>query len=213
MSTISGVTHSHIQTVKKLPIVITDQAAGILSVTAAPTVGSVSKPQLGASTSSNDENVNEAFAKLKVALTNLDAQSTQSAISDTGAVQGADSAGSTIASSAGASGSAEKTAAQDFKDYMDMPVSEKVRAGMLADMGITEDEYAAMSPAQQAGIDKKIEEKMRQEQEAKAADTATDGVSATLPSTLTASLSGQDGTGSNTDAQREKRTEELKSLS
>ena len=209
MSTISGVSHPHIQIVKKLATTA-DQAVAIIPVAATPLAAGTSNSQLDGPTSSSDENVNEAFAKLKVALTNLDSQSVTN---DTSTIQ---SAGSSIASSAGASSGTEKTAGEQFKEYMDMPVGEKVRAGMLADMGITQAQYDAMTPEQQAGIDKKIEEKLRQDQEAKVAEhAASEGAGVSAPSTLASSLSGHGATGSGSqhDAEREKRTEKIASLS
>jgi hypothetical protein len=107
-------------------------------------------------TSSDDseERVNEAFAKMKVALQNTDSSS--------------ESTGMTVAA-----GQGTKTASQQFMDFMHLSPREKIRAGMLAEMGITQEEYDAMSPEDKAKIDKKIEDRVKQEAQEQVAETSS----------------------------------------
>lgn len=85
--------------------------------------------------------VDEAFAKMRLALQNPEAQST-----------------------AGAQGTAEAEEGEDvvqaFMDYMAMSPEQKIRDSLLKDMGLTEEELDALPPEQQAKIEAQIAEKL-----------------------------------------------------
>jgi hypothetical protein len=80
------------------------------------------------------DNVNEAFAKTRVALQ------------------------ATGASSVSTSG--DSTAMADFKDYMSKSPEQRVHDSLLKEMGLTEDDVKAMPPAQQQAIAKEIAQRM-----------------------------------------------------
>lgn len=77
-------------------------------------------------------------------------------------LQKASSAGSESGQSDIASGDVEKpkSAADRFLEYMNMSDEEKLKYALLAQMGISKDQYDAMSPEQKADIDKKITDRM-----------------------------------------------------
>jgi TPP-dependent pyruvate/acetoin dehydrogenase alpha subunit len=56
-----------------------------------------------------------------------------------------------------------KTAEQKFLDYAEMTPAERMHAAMLAQMGVTEDEFKAMDPAAQQKIEEKIREMIKQQ--------------------------------------------------
>jgi TPP-dependent pyruvate/acetoin dehydrogenase alpha subunit len=56
-----------------------------------------------------------------------------------------------------------KTAEQKFLDYAKMTPAERMHAAMLAQMGITEDEFKSMDPAAQQKIEDKIREMIKQQ--------------------------------------------------
>jgi hypothetical protein len=56
-----------------------------------------------------------------------------------------------------------KTAEQKFLDYAKMTPAERMHAAMLAQMGITEDEFKAMDGAAQQKIEDKIREMVKQQ--------------------------------------------------
>ena len=56
-----------------------------------------------------------------------------------------------------------KTAEQKFLDYAKMTPAERMHAAMLAQMGITEDEFKAMDGAAQQKIEDKIREMIKQQ--------------------------------------------------
>jgi hypothetical protein len=56
-----------------------------------------------------------------------------------------------------------ETAAQKFLDYANMTPAERLQAQMLNQLGITEDQFKAMSPADQQKILDKIREMVKQQ--------------------------------------------------
>lgn len=94
------------------------------------------------------DNVNEAFAKTRVAL------------------QAADSAKVT-----------DSTAMADFKDYMSKSPEQRIHDSILKEMGITEEDLKAMPPEKQLAIGKEIaqrmEDKMKLASTEKAGDSST----------------------------------------
>ncbi|MFK3973581.1 hypothetical protein ACI2KS_22955 [Pseudomonas sp. NPDC087358] len=101
-----------------------------------------------------EERVDEAFAKIKIAMQNTDPASEPKAL--------------TIAE-----GQGKKTASQPFMDFMHLSPREKVRTAMLAELGIAQEQYDAMSPEDQAKIDKKVEEMVKQEAQQQVAETSS----------------------------------------
>jgi hypothetical protein len=53
---------------------------------------------------------------------------------------------------------ASSSAAEEFRKYMQMTPAEKIRHGVLSELGITEDQLTAMPPEQRAATEKKIAE-------------------------------------------------------
>jgi hypothetical protein len=86
----------------------------------------------------------EAFAKLKLALSNV-ASAGDDAQSSDGAV----------------SGKTEKTASEQFHDWMNMTPGEKLRASILKELGITEEDLANMDPEARKSIEDGIAEKVQ----------------------------------------------------
>lgn len=80
------------------------------------------------------DNVNEAFAKTRVAL-----QATDS---------------STVPASG------ESTAMADFKDYMSKSPEQRLRDSILQEMGLTEEDVKAMPPEQQKAIGEELAQRM-----------------------------------------------------
>jgi hypothetical protein len=56
-----------------------------------------------------------------------------------------------------------ETAAQKFLDYANMTPAERLQAQMLNQLGITEDQFKAMSPADQQKVLDKIREMVKQQ--------------------------------------------------
>jgi hypothetical protein len=65
-----------------------------------------------------------------------------------------------------------KTAEQKFLDYAKMTPAERMHAAMLAQLGVTEDEFKAMDGAAQQKIEDKIREMIKQ-QAAESSDKRT----------------------------------------
>ncbi|OJU10649.1 MAG: hypothetical protein BGN86_00690 [Caulobacterales bacterium 68-7] len=57
----------------------------------------------------------------------------------------------------------QSAARTEFGDYMKMSPAEKMRAEMLKRLGVTEEEYKAMSTEKRQLIDKQIEDMIKQE--------------------------------------------------
>ncbi|MCT7359286.1 hypothetical protein [Thalassolituus pacificus] len=72
-------------------------------------------------------------------------------------------ASATSASAAEPEASTEKSAAQEFRDYMAMSDAEKMRATVLKEMGLTEEEFEQLPPEEQLAIEQKIVERLKQE--------------------------------------------------
>jgi hypothetical protein len=81
------------------------------------------------------DNVNEAFAKTRVGL--------QATTPDDNSAKSTDSAAMT-----------------DFKDYMSKTPEQRLRDGILKEMGITEEQLSAMPPAQQLAVGKEIAQRL-----------------------------------------------------
>ena len=111
------------------------QASGLTSAT----------QQVGAASTISD-NVNEAFAKTRVAL--------QTSTPDTTTAQ--------------STGSAAMT---DFKDYMSKSPEQRMRDSILNDMGITEAQLSAMPPAQQLAVGKEIAQRLEDKMKVAQTDT------------------------------------------
>jgi ABC-type transporter MlaC component len=62
-----------------------------------------------------------------------------------------------------ASASAAKTAAQQFQEYASMTPAQRLHAQMLAKLGLTEDQFKAMSPADQQKVEDKIRDMIKQQ--------------------------------------------------
>ncbi len=56
-----------------------------------------------------------------------------------------------------------ETAAQKFLDYANMTPAQRLQAEMLNQLGITEDQFKAMSPAEQQKVMDKIRELVKQQ--------------------------------------------------
>lgn len=57
----------------------------------------------------------------------------------------------------------KSSAAQEFRDYMAMSDAEKMRAAILKEMGLTEEEFEQLPPEEQLAIEEKIVERLKQE--------------------------------------------------
>jgi hypothetical protein len=55
------------------------------------------------------------------------------------------------------------TAAQQFQQYASMTPAERLHAQMLAKLGITEDQFKAMSPADQQKVEDKIRDMVKKQ--------------------------------------------------
>lgn len=56
-----------------------------------------------------------------------------------------------------------QSAEQKFLEYANMTPAERIHAQMLAQLGLTEDQFKAMSPADQQKIEDKIREMIKQQ--------------------------------------------------
>lgn len=84
----------------------------------------------------------EAFAKLKVLLQNPDIAARQQA---------------------GASTQATSDAVQDFRDYMAKTPEEKIQEKVLAELGMTPEEFEALPPEQKAKIGEQIAQRIKED--------------------------------------------------
>jgi ABC-type transporter MlaC component len=73
------------------------------------------------------------------------------------------SSSSPNANSAATSNTSANTAVQQFLEYAKMTPAERLHAQMLARLGLTEDQFKAMSPADQQKIEDKIREMIKQQ--------------------------------------------------
>jgi ABC-type transporter MlaC component len=58
---------------------------------------------------------------------------------------------------------AAKTAAQQFEEYASMTPAQRLHAEMLAKLGLTEDQFKALSPAQQQKINDQIAQMIKKQ--------------------------------------------------
>ncbi|MDH1630245.1 hypothetical protein [Pseudomonas mosselii] len=93
-----------------------------------------------------EDNRKEAFSKLMVMLQNPDA-----------AKHGQTSVGKQEASGA----------LQEFRDYMSKSPAQKIREKLLAELGLTEEEYDALPPERKMMIDQQIAQRLQEEAEMK----------------------------------------------
>ncbi|MFY0665790.1 MAG: hypothetical protein JXQ97_14305 [Natronospirillum sp.] len=56
---------------------------------------------------------------------------------------------------------AEKSAAQQLREYMEMSPAERIRAGMLNEMGLTEEDLENLPPEEQLAIELKIAQRIK----------------------------------------------------
>jgi hypothetical protein len=159
--------------------------ADAFAAAAAQGAGAIERNQVNNSASAeSDERVNEAFAKMKVAM-----QNTPPTTQD-------------ITDVTEAAGQGKKSASQQFMDFMHLTPREKIRAGMLAELGFTQEEYNAMSPDDKAKIDKKIEEMEKKEAQQKIVEASTsEPTPHTSISSLSSAASGQSASNSGQDQQ------------
>ncbi|ROM79880.1 hypothetical protein BK652_20530 [Pseudomonas brassicacearum] len=110
--------------------------------------------QVNAATAISDK-VDEAFAKTRVQLQSVPASSSK----DTAA--------------------AGSSAMEAFKDYMSKTPEQRLRDSILAELGITEEEFQAMPPEKQAAVSQEIAQRMQDKsaiaQVEKAQENRTDG--------------------------------------
>jgi hypothetical protein len=66
-------------------------------------------------------------------------------------------------SSTSLSAKAAKTAAQQFLAYANMTPAQRLHAQMLAKLGLTEDQFKAMSPADQQKVEDKIRDMIKKQ--------------------------------------------------
>lgn len=185
MQAINGVsnTHHHVTVQKKNlnPDELVFANASTVPATSAHQGVAQNSTETDSSGDQSSERVNEAFAKMKVAL------------------QATPGSGATNQFDASSTGSpSTKSAKEEFMDYMHLTPEEKVRAGMLADMGMTEEEYEALPPEEKAKIDKKIDEleKKKEDQHIAQLKVPVSQQSSALPSIAVTELeksSPQDG--------------------
>lgn len=135
-----------------------DEELFALGAPAAPSAGTGSGG--GSSSSSGydfraEEAYNEGFARLRVRLQNLaDQEGKETSLSQ----------GKLTSSLVG-----ESSASQAFHEYMAMTPAEKMRDAILKEMGLTEEEIAAMPPEKQKAIEEEIAQRMQQRAELQAA--------------------------------------------
>jgi hypothetical protein len=156
MTAVTGVSNNHHHVAVQKKTVSTDPAnfpnIGALLGAASHGENQQGDPKGVANSEQRDERINEAFAKMSIQL------------------QGAGSSEGSSPFDASSKGMANsKSAKEQFMDYMNLTPEEKVRAGMLADMGMTKEEYDALPPEKKAKIDKQIDEMERQREEQRVA--------------------------------------------
>lgn len=87
-----------------------------------------------------------------------------STISSTQAISGSKKTdGQGFASALQAATGSPKSAAEQLQDYVDMTPAQRMRDTILKKLGLSEEEVAAMSPAEQKSVEMKIAELMKQE--------------------------------------------------
>jgi hypothetical protein len=76
---------------------------------------------------------------------------------------GAAAPNSTAPSSTALSADSTKTAAQQFEQYANMTPAQRLHAEMLAQLGLTEDQFKALPPAQQQKINDQIAQMIKKQ--------------------------------------------------
>ncbi|UVM23374.1 hypothetical protein [Pseudomonas wadenswilerensis] len=119
----------------------------------------------------------EAFAKLKVQLQNPDVDMRERA-------------------SIGTSESG-KSATQAFREYMALSPAEKIKLKLLNELGISQEEFEALPPAEKDKIERKIAEQMKKQTELESLASLNSqlqgpAISAKLVANLTATQGGSD---------------------
>ena len=111
-----------------------------------------------------EKNSNTVFADLLRAQQQAQpATESVRAVTATSPVAAAAQKPATSASVAEPEASSEKSAVQEFRDYMAMSDAEKMRAAVLKEMGLTEEEFEQLPPEEQLAIEQKIVERLKQE--------------------------------------------------
>jgi nitric oxide reductase activation protein len=75
----------------------------------------------------------------------------------------ASSLGASSQSSTSLSAKAAKTAAQQFQEYASMTPAQRLHAEMLAKLGLTEDQFKALPPAQQQKVEEQITDMIKKQ--------------------------------------------------
>ena len=70
-----------------------------------------------------------------------------------------------------ASAAAAKTAAQQFMAYANMTPAQRMQAEMLSQLGLTEDQFKALPPAEQQKVEEKIQQMIKQQLQKNAGQT------------------------------------------
>jgi nitric oxide reductase activation protein len=73
------------------------------------------------------------------------------------------SLGASSQSSASLNAKAAKTAAQQFQEYASMTPAQRLHAEMLAKLGLTEDQFKALPPAQQQKVNEQIADMIKKQ--------------------------------------------------
>lgn len=155
----------------------------------ASTVSTVSRASAASASSDSSyqdakDAQDEAFAKLKVALQNID---TSTADDDDSSAVGASAKGTT-----GTTGTTGTSAAEQFREYMSLSPAEKIRLKMLSELGLTEEDYEALPAEKKEKIDLAIAQRIKDEAELKSTSQAQPQMQAAMTAqTLSASLSQQ----------------------
>ncbi|WP_184959657.1 hypothetical protein [Pseudomonas vranovensis] len=133
--------------------------------------------QANTSQQSAEDAREEAFAKLKVQLQNPDVDMREQA---------------TISAS-----ETGKSAAQQFREYMALSPAEKIKLKLLNELGISQEEFEALPPAEKDKIERKIAEQMKKQTELESlaslnSELQGPAMSAKLVANLTATQGGSD---------------------
>lgn len=109
-----------------------------------------------------------------------------------GLLQGAAGAGNGQSSVTEADTAKPKSAADEFKEYMQMSDEDKLKYALLAQMGVSKEQYDAMSPEDKAKIDKKLGDRMEQIAQAQnQSGAAAQGVAAKLQTFVNSAQAGE----------------------
>lgn len=106
--------------------------------------------------------------------TSITGFSSSASLSSLAALTSSSSVSSTSSSSTSlsANASAAKTAAQQFMAYANMTPAQRMQAEMLSQLGLTEDQFKALPPAEQQKVEEKIQQMIKQQLD-KTNDTRT----------------------------------------